>query len=55
MYLLKLEKSQMEKLYKLREFEKEKGNKCSIVGLVREAIERYLEDRNSKKEVISHR
>jgi tRNA A22 N-methylase len=41
-YLLKIDPNQMEKLYFLREWRKNQGQKSSIAGMVREAIKNYL-------------
>ena len=41
-YLLKIKPEQMEKLYCLREERKNKGQKSSITGMVRDAIAWYL-------------
>jgi len=42
MYSPKIDENQIRRLYRLREFEKSKGKKSSIAGLVRDAIEKYL-------------
>jgi hypothetical protein len=42
MYLLKIQPEQMEKLYYLREERKNNGEKSSIAGIVRDAINSHL-------------
>jgi len=42
MYLIQLTPEQLKRLYYLREEQKEKGQKSTIAGIVREAVENWL-------------
>jgi len=44
MYVLILDKDRMGKLYFVRERRKKKGKKATIVGMVREAVDKYLKE-----------
>ncbi len=49
MYSPKIDENQIQRLYRLREFLKAEGQKATMIGMVREAIEEYLTE-NEKGE-----
>jgi hypothetical protein len=49
-YLLKIDPNQTEKLYYLREWRKNQGQKSTIAGIVKEAIEEYLSKTSNEVE-----
>lgn len=49
MYSPKIDENQIKRLYRLRETMKENGDKATMAGVVREAIEKYLIEKESKK------
>jgi len=51
MYPFILDKRQMGRLYELREGRKKKGEKVSMAGFVREAVNQYLDKNETKKTI----
>ena len=51
MYPFILDKRQMGRLYELRESRKKKGEKVSMAGFVREAVNQYLDKNETKKTI----
>lgn len=49
MYALILDKDRMAKLWRLREKRKKNGEKSTIIGMIKEATDRYLTDEEEKE------
>ncbi len=49
MYSPKIDKNQIQRLYRLRETMRENGEKTTMVAMVRDAIEKYLTENESQK------
>ncbi|PIT92777.1 MAG: hypothetical protein COU08_00650 [Candidatus Harrisonbacteria bacterium CG10_big_fil_rev_8_21_14_0_10_42_17] len=49
MYSPRIDENQIQRLYRLREFLKADGQKATMIGMVREAVESYLNENETRK------